>query len=136
MQVVPATGLEEARRLGIPWHGVETLYQPEANIAIGTAYLRKMLDRYGGKPYFAIAGYNAGPTPLQRWQSQRPTMDPDFWIETISYGETRDYVPRVLAFSVLYDWRLDGKARRLSDRLRGEFDGPRKDFRCPLAQVP
>ena len=31
-----------------------------------------------------------------------------------------------------FAWRLDGKARRLSDRLRGRFDGPRKDFRCPL----
>src|SRR5690606_13267173 len=66
MQVLPSTGLEEARRLGIPWHGVETLYDPEANIAIGTAYLRKMLDRYGGKPYFAMAGYNAGTSPLKR----------------------------------------------------------------------
>ena len=94
-----------------------------------------MLDEYGGKPYFAIAGYNAGPTPLARWQSQRPGMDPDFWIETISYAETRDYVARVLAFSVIYDWRLDGDALRLSDRIQGETDGPRKQFQCP-AQSP
>ena len=130
MQVVPATGLDEARRLGIPWNGVETLYEPEANIAIGTAYLRKMLDRFGGKPYHAIAGYNAGPTPLQRWQSQRPTMDPDFWIETISYGETRDYVARVLAFSTIYDWRLNGDALPLTARMVGDLDAPRKTFVC------
>lgn len=133
MQVLPSTGLEEARRLGIPWNGVETLYDPEANIAIGTAYLRKMLDRYGGKPYFAIAGYNAGPSPLKRWQSQRPTMDPDFWIETISYGETRDYVARVLAFSTIYDWRLNGNALPLDARMVGKLDAPRKAFTCPLA---
>jgi soluble lytic murein transglycosylase len=136
MQVLPSTGLEEARRLGIPWNGVETLYDAEANIAIGTAYLRKMLDRYGGKPYFAIAGYNAGPTPLQRWQSQRPTMDPDFWIETISYGETRDYVARVLAFSTVYDWRLNGNALPLQARMIGKLDAPRKPFACPLAPSP
>ena len=59
-------------------------------------------------------------------------MDPDFWIETISYKETRDYVARVLAFSVLYDWRLNGDAARLSDRMRGRVDGPRKAFACPL----
>ncbi len=39
-------------------------------------------------------------------------MDPDFWIETISYKETREYVARVLAFSVIYDWRLNGDALR------------------------
>jgi soluble lytic murein transglycosylase len=136
MQVVPATGMEEARRQGIPWHGVETLYEPEANIAIGTVYLRKLLDRYGGKPYFAIAGYNAGPTPLQRWQSQRPGMDPDFWIETISYGETRDYVARVLAFSTIYDWRLDGDALPLTARMAGDNKAKRKPFACPAAPAP
>jgi soluble lytic murein transglycosylase len=134
MQVVPATGAAEAKRLGLRWHGADTLYDPDTNIAIGTAYLRKVLDRYGGKPYFAIAGYNAGPTPLQRWQAQRPGMDPDFWIETISYKETRDYVARVLAFSTVYDWRLDGKALPLDARMAGILDAPRKSFACPLAQ--
>jgi soluble lytic murein transglycosylase len=42
-------------------------------------------------------------------------MDPDFWIETISYKETRDYVARVLAFSVIYDWRLNGDAAPVSE---------------------
>ena len=134
MQVLPATGMQVARKLGLPWGGGDSLYQPETNIALGTAYLRQMHDRYGGQPYFAIAGYNAGPAPLQRWQSQRPGMDPDFWIETISYKETRDYVARVLAFSVLYDWRLDGTAVPVSDRLRGKTGTARKRFVCPLAQ--
>src|SRR5690606_9434370 len=135
MQVVPATGAAEARRLGLPWRGADSLYDADTNIALGTAYLRKVLDRYGGKPYFAIAGYNAGPSPLQRWQSERPGMDADFWIETISYKETREYVARVLAFSTIYDWRLDGKAVPLTDRMNGE-QAPRKNFTCPLAAAP
>jgi soluble lytic murein transglycosylase len=132
MQVIPATGAAVARRIGQAWTGADSLYEPDTNIALGTAYLRQMLDQYGGKPYFAIAGYNAGPAPLGRWQSQRPGMDPDFWIETISYKETREYVARVLAFSVIYDWRLDGDALRLSDRLEGRTNAPRKPFMCPL----
>jgi soluble lytic murein transglycosylase len=63
-------------------------------------------------------------------------MDPDFWIETISYKETRDYVARVFAFSVLYDWRLNGNALGLTERMRGRLDGPRKKFVCPLAVAP
>ena len=135
MQVLPATGAAVARRIGRPWGGTQSLYDADTNIVLGTAYLRQMLDEYGGKPYFAMAGYNAGPTPLARWQSQRPGMDPDFWIETISYAETRDYVARVLAFSVIYDWLLDGDALRLSDRIEGRTEGPRKQFECP-AQTP
>jgi len=130
MQVLPSTGAAVARRIGQPWNGGDTLYDADANIAIGSAYLREVLDKYGA-PYVAIAAYNAGPTPTARWQSQRPGFDPDFWIETISYRETREYVARVLAFSTIYDWRMHGKALPLSERLRGNFDGKRKPFACP-----
>ncbi|NEL41894.1 MAG: lytic transglycosylase domain-containing protein, partial [Xanthomonas perforans] len=97
-----------------------SLYEPDTNIAIGTAYLRQLLNTYG-LPYLTIAAYNAGPGPTGRWQSQRPNFEPDFWIETISYKETREYVARVLAFSVIYDWRLNGDMLPLSDRLMGKL---------------
>jgi len=122
----------------VVWSGGDALFDPDTNIAIGSAYLRQLMDRYGGKPYQVIAGYNAGPTPLNRWISQRPALDPDFWIETISYKETREYVARVLSFSTIYDWRLDGSAQRLSDRMLGLASGQRKAFACPVepAAVP
>jgi soluble lytic murein transglycosylase len=130
MQILPATWAGIARRLGRPWGGPESLYDPDTNIALGTAYLRQRLDEHGAA-YFAIAAYNAGPAPLARWKSQRPGMDPDFWIETISYRETREYVARVLAFSVIYDWRLDGDALPVTARMQGRAGGPRKRFACP-----
>lgn len=131
MQLIPSTGMATARDLGLQWPGPDALYDPDFNITLGTAHLRELLNRYGGTPYEAMAGYNAGPAPLKRWQSQRPGMDADYWIETISYKETRDYVARVLAFSVLYDWRMDGSARRVSDRMVGRLDGMRVRFTCP-----
>ncbi len=135
MQLLPGTGAEVARGLGLPWNGADSLYDPETNIVLGSAYLRQLLDKYG-KPYQTIAAYNAGPAPVARWSSQRPAMDPDFWIETISYKETRDYVARVLAFSTLYDWRLNGDAVRLTDRMNGVAGGKRIAFSCPLAAPP
>lgn len=137
MQLVPATGAAMAAKTGVPWNGESSLFDADTSIVLGTAYLRQLLDGYGeGRPYYTLAGYNAGPAPLARWKSQRPSMDPDFWIETITYKETRDYVARVLAFSVLYDWRMSGNALRISDRLRGNFNGARTSFTCPLATTP
>lgn len=133
MQILPATGAAVAAKLGLPWGGAASLYDADTNIILGSAYLRQMMDENGGQPYFAIAGYNAGPTPLLRWRTQRPGMDPDFWIETVSYRETREYIARVLAFSVIYDWKLDGDALRLEDRIRGRTQGPRKGFVCAAA---
>lgn len=131
MQVLPGTGAEVAAKLGVPWSGGQSLYDADTNIVLGTAYLRQLMDKYGGKPYQVMAAYNAGPAPLGRWISQRPAMDADFWIETISYKETREYVARVLGFSTVYDWRLNGDARRLTDRMLGRTQGTRKTFACP-----
>ena len=135
MQILPGTGADVARKLGLAWGGGQSLYDADTNITLGSAYLRQLMDKYGGKPYQVIAGYNAGPVPLGRWMSQRPAMDADFWIETISYKETREYVARVLSFSTVYDWRLNGDALRLSERLLGRGDGPRKAFACAEAQT-
>jgi len=133
MQVLPGTGAGVAARFGLPWAGGQSLYDADTNIALGSAYLRQLMDKYGGKPYQVIAGYNAGPAPLGRWMSQRPAMDADFWIETISYKETREYVARVLSFSTVYDWRLNGDALRVTDRMYGR-EGPRKPLVCPAAE--
>lgn len=133
MQVLPSTGAGLAKRLGLPWSGGDSLYEPEFNITLGTAYLRQLEDKYG-YTYVAIGAYNAGPAPVARWQAQRPNMDADFWIETISYKETRDYIARVLAFSVIYDWRLNGSAMPITDRLAGRIVDNRKKFVCPFPQ--
>jgi len=136
MQVLPGTGSGVAQRIGLAGYtGASSLYDPDINIAIGTAYLRQLLDKYG-QPYVTIAAYNAGPTPAARWLGQRPSHDPDFWIETISYKETREYVARVMSFAVIYDWRLNGNALPLSERMQGRTQAPRKAFACPLATPP
>ena len=130
MQLLPGTAAGVAQRTGLPYAGAESLYDSSTNIALGSAYLREMEDKYGAT-YQAIAAYNAGPTPTARWLSQRPAHDPDLWIETVSYKETRDYVARVLAFSAIYDWLLDGDALPVSERLLGRTGGARKSFACP-----
>jgi soluble lytic murein transglycosylase len=130
MQLLPGTAAGVSQRTGLPYAGAESLYDSSTNIALGSAYLREMEDKYG-QTYQAIAAYNAGPTPTARWLSQRPAHDPDLWIETISYKETRDYVARVLAFSAIYDWLLDGDALPVSERLLGRSEGARKAFACP-----
>lgn len=132
MQVLPATGASVAKTIGLTnYGGAASLYDADTNIAIGTAYLRQLMNKYEGLPYVTIAAYNAGPTPTARWQSQRPGFDPDIWIETISYKETREYVARILAFSVIYDWRLNGDALPVTDRMSGRLQAKRKAFTCP-----
>ena len=136
MQLLPSTARIEARKLGINWSGDDLLFQPLTNITLGTTHLASMLQRHGGRPYLATAAYNAGPAPVSRWLSQRPPVDVDLWIETIPYRETREYVARILAFSVIYDWRFDGDAVPVSRRMLGDPTtqrSQRRAFACPAA---
>ncbi|MBB5208896.1 lytic transglycosylase domain-containing protein [Chiayiivirga flava] len=136
MQLLPGTAKMEAKKLGLGWSGDQLLYQPLTNITLGTTHLASMLRKHGGRPYLATAAYNAGAGAVARWLSQRTPTDVDLWIETIPYRETREYVARILAFSVIYDWRFDGDAVPVSRRMVGDPGAQRvtrRKFVCPAA---
>ena len=135
MQLLPGTARGVASRHGLS--GSNRLNDPDTNIALGSAYLQELSARYGGQPILATAAYNAGPGAVDRWPVAAD-MPIDLWIETIPYKETREYVPRVLAFTVIYDWRADGKINRLSDRLPGLGQKPvrRVEAVCPEPATP
>ena len=106
MQVMPATGHETARNIG--WRNLRTtdLLKADANIPIGTAYLKQMVDRFNGNITLATAAYNAGPGSVSSWLPRTGCMEPDVWLETIPFDETRGYVRRILYYASIYDWRL------------------------------
>jgi soluble lytic murein transglycosylase len=106
-----------AKRNGFDWGGGDTLYDPVTNIALGTRYLAQMAARFNGSPWLASAAYNAGPNKVDQWLAARGTLAPDLFVATIPFKETREYVARVMAFSLIYDWRLHGQAVPLSTRM-------------------
>ncbi len=65
MQLMPMTGAEVAERTGEPWSGTSTLFDPEANVRLGVAYLRELIDRYDSIRV-ALAAYNWGPGRIDR----------------------------------------------------------------------
>ncbi len=139
MQLLPATAALVAKRNGLVWDGAQSLYDPVVNIALGTRYLAAMASRFDGSPWLASAAYNAGPNRVEQWLAARGTLAPDLFIASMPFKETREYVARVMAFSVIYDWRLHGTAVPLSTRLTpiGQTytlpgaDATRNPVRCP-----
>lgn len=117
MQLMPATGREVAQQIRLPYSGIQTLTQPESNIRLGTSYLGRMAQRYGGNAVLATAAYNAGPHRVDRWLPETGSIDARVWIENIPFNETRKYVKRVLSAQAIFHWRMTGKLRRLSDEL-------------------
>ncbi|KZC15982.1 lytic transglycosylase [Rhodanobacter sp. FW510-R12] len=118
MQLLPSTAALVAKRNGLDWGGGDTLYDPVTNIALGTRYLAQMAARFNGSPWLASAAYNAGPNKVEQWLAARGTLAPDLFVATMPFKETREYVARVMAFSVIYDWRLSGgPVVSLADRM-------------------
>ncbi len=121
MQLMPNTAKMLAKRHSFSYTGHQQLMQAQDNIEFGTAYLRDLLDRFGDNQVLVTGAYNAGPHAVDRWMKKRRTNDPAIWVETLPYFETRDYIPRVLAFSTIYDWRMEKPVARMSTRMP-EFD--------------
>jgi len=117
MQMTPGTARQLARRHNFAFTGPEQLMRAEDNVRFGTTYLRDLLDRFGHNPVLVSGAYNAGPNAVDRWLAERPAGDPAIWVETLPYFETRDYIPRVLAFATLYDWRLQRPVTRITSRM-------------------
>jgi soluble lytic murein transglycosylase len=64
MQIMPQTGAQLARELGLEWRGPDTLLDPRVNVQLGVSYLRQLADRYDGSWRAALAAYNWGPARI------------------------------------------------------------------------
>jgi soluble lytic murein transglycosylase len=128
MQLMPATGKEVARSLKLPYSGLATLTDADANIRLGTTYLSQMAERYGGNRVAATAAYNAGPHRVDAWLPEQGSLDARIWIENIPFNETRKYVRRVLTAETIFHWRMTGEVRRLSEALPAMYsrDDPQR----------
>ncbi len=100
MQLLPGTARALAGGAEIT---PRALMDPELSLRYGSAYLGRVLQRFGGDVVLALAAYNAGPAAARRFARQRRT-DPDLFIERIPFPETRAYIQRVRESYRIYRW--------------------------------
>jgi Transglycosylase SLT domain/Bacterial Ig domain len=103
MQLMPDT----ARRFG-----VGNAFDPFANIAGGTKYLRWLLDTFNGDLELALAAYNAGEGAVWQYGNKIPP-----------FTETQVYVPKVL--TTYYQLK--------AQQLRAELGMPKGAAAAPVA---
>jgi hypothetical protein len=81
------------------------------SLTAGLNLLSAGIRRHHDDPYRALADYNAGPTAVDRWDTQLGgTAPPAVFLGWIGYPETRRYVEKVLIDRAVYAWILDGAA--------------------------
>ena len=136
MQVMPATASWTARKIGMTDFKAHQITERDTNIAIGTGYLKLVLDDFAGSMPMAAAAYNAGPGRPRVWrgQSGAPTMEAAAWAENIPFTETRDYVKKVLANTTIYAAMISGRTQSLKARLG--LIGPRDGAAAESRDLP
>ena len=116
MQVMPATAKWTAKKIGLTNFQVNQLNEHETNVAIGTGYLKLVLDDFDGSMPLAAAAYNAGPSRSRAWR-KGPVLEAAIWAENIPFTETRDYVKKVLSNTTNYAAIITGQPQSLKARL-------------------
>jgi soluble lytic murein transglycosylase len=136
MQVMPATASWTARKIGLVSFKPHQIAERDTNIAIGTGYLKLVLDDFAGSMPMAAAAYNAGPSRPRAWRGQTgaPMLEAAIWAENVPFSETRDYVKKVLANTTIYAAMISGQAQSLKARL-GQV-GPRDGVLAENRELP
>jgi soluble lytic murein transglycosylase len=101
MQLLPKTGKAVAHQVKMKRYSDSQLYTPAVNLQLGTRYFKGMVDKFGGFEY-ALAAYNAGSDRVEDWWSQGKYRDPQEFVESIPFTETREYVQAILRNASVY----------------------------------
>lgn len=109
MQMMPATAKLMSKIYKIHFKDKKELFQQDKNITLGSAYLADLAKKFNNHPILMAAAYNAGPGKVKHWLHEFEGDDIDRFIEIIPWQETRNYLKNVLAYYVVYQYRLQKK---------------------------
>jgi len=101
MQLLPKVGKGVAKQEKIRHFNSQQLFTPTTNLRLGTRYFRSMVNQFGSFEY-ALAAYNAGTDRVQDWMGQGKYRDPQEFVESIPFTETREYVQNIMRNANVY----------------------------------
>lgn len=116
MQLLPRTARQIARSLQLRFHRNDLL-DVDTNVRLGIKYLKKVENIFKGNKVLATAAYNAGDARVRQWLPKDGFLPADVWVEMVPFNETRDYLKRVMTYTVIYEERLGQPTVPLLERM-------------------
>ncbi len=122
LQLMPGTARQTARNLGLSYKKSRLTSDPAYNATLGAAFLGELVDEFSGSYILTFAAYNAGKNKVKEWierfgDPRNPKIDPIDWVESIPYGETRNYVQRITENLQVYRYKLENKPLTITQDL-------------------
>ena len=101
-QVMPATGEQIARQLGVEDFSLDDLYRPSTSIRFGAHYLASQLAYFDDQILLALSAYNGGPGNTLQWR-EAGGDDLDLFVEVITAVQSRLYLQHVYEHYMVYE---------------------------------
>jgi soluble lytic murein transglycosylase len=120
-QLMPATAVDVASRMGLPRPSITDLRDPQLNLSIGAWYLDHLMGRTDTTAE-ALYAYNGGLTRVRRWKDQHSSLPEDIFQEMIPFPETLHYGRKILVSYTIYRYLYGsavgaGSESGLDDRI-------------------
>jgi len=123
MQLMPETAKIELKKISFQKKTAftkQSLFDPSKNLTVGASHLSTLLQEFNGSLVLAAAAYNAGKKAVKEWialfgDPRDQAVNVIDWVELIPYGETRNYVERVMENFITYQERFDETPASLYD---------------------
>ena len=96
LQFIITTARDIGREVGLVDLAADDLYDPRIVIRLGAKYVATLSKELGGNKYAVVAAYNAGPKQVALWQRLAPRPGDEYFVASINFDETRDYVRKVM----------------------------------------
>jgi|GEM_PF-231959 len=113
MQFTHPQAVKIAKELGWTYFSDDELYSPENSIALAAQYLADLNAMFPGQTEAVVASYNGGEDNVKRWMARAKSNEPERYVPEIVFGQTKDYVAKVMAnyrvYQQLYDEQLRPK---------------------------
>lgn len=134
MQLIGPTAQEVAGEIGLQNLKMpDQVFHPEINVKMGSYYISKMINQFGGNVPLGLAAYNAGPQRMKYFVKARPEVQiqtqkassdawDEMWFDEVPWFETSFYVKAILRNSIMY--KLAEKAREPQPDQRLVSFGP------------
>ena len=113
MQFISTTSDRIAAQLGRKNFQQDDLYDPSTAVLFGSYYVADLFKLFPNQPQAVAASYNGGEDNMKRWLVRSRSELPDLYVPEIAFGQSKDYVYRVMAnyrvYTMFYDQDLTQK---------------------------
>jgi soluble lytic murein transglycosylase len=96
LQFIITTARDIGQQVGLVNVGAEDLYDPLVIIRLGAKYVSTLSKELGDDHYKTAGAYNAGPKQVALWSRMSPDAGDDFFLSSINFDETKNYVRKVM----------------------------------------